>query len=283
MSKRLIDALPRALSVAVVVVATNFGESTQTTQNPYATNSVKTLTGMKLPDQTIELVLLPDANLKMSEFNGTTQVLQPGKILTIDNGTVVHKLQHSHKFLNNQQPASAREISGETDNWQTYRSERHGFEFKYPEKLKLMEDGNRIVLSHSIPYENFGDCDLRGGDQLHKTLDDFDVSFEVISQNLTLSHVDGEYSAGILKGSWAIEGAEGCGHTTYHFPAGENKTLRVQKVAVQALSGLSSVWDLQKILRVPGVISREESEAIFNQVLSTFEFLNLKFRRQRKT
>jgi len=159
----------------------------------------------------------------------------------------------------------------ETANWKTYKGET--FEFKYPEKLQLVKDGNKVVLSHSIPYENSGDCDMLGGGQLYETLDDFNVSFEIVNQKLTLNYIQGQYSAGTLKGSRAYEGAEGCGHSKYHFSIGENKTLVVQKAAVQALSGLTTTWDLVEILKVPGVISKQESVKLFNEILSTFKFI----------
>ena len=159
----------------------------------------------------------------------------------------------------------------ESKNWKTYKSET--FEFKYPEKLKLVKNGNKVILNHSIPYDNSGDCDMSGGDQLYKVLDDFNISLEVVPQKLTLKYVDGEYNVGTLHGFWAYEGAEGCGHNTYYFPFGENRTLVIQRAAVQALSGLSTLWDLEKILKIPGVISKEESEKIFKEVLSTFKIV----------
>jgi len=162
-------------------------------------------------------------------------------------------------------------VQDETKNWKIYRNET--FEFKYPENLQLIEDGNKVVLNHSIPYENVGDCDLLGGGQLYETLDDFNVSFEVVNQKLSLNYVVGEYNAGILKGSWALEGAEGCGHSKYHFSIGENKTLVVQRANIQALSGISTSWDLEKILKISGVISKEESEKLFNEILSTFRLV----------
>ena len=162
----------------------------------------------------------------------------------------------------------------EVPGWKTYRDDKSGFEFKYPENLKLIKEGNKVILNHFIPYENYGDCDMMGGEQLYKTLDDFNISFEVVNQKLSLNYIDGEYSAGMLNGSWAYEGAEGCGHSTYHFSIGENKTLVIQRAATQALSGLSTLWDLEKILKIPGVISKEESNKLFNEILSTFKFTN---------
>ena len=161
----------------------------------------------------------------------------------------------------------------DTTGWKTYQNEKYGFEFKYPEKLKLIKNGNKVILNHYIPYENYGDCDMIGGNRVYKTLDDFNVSFEVVPQKLALNYVDGEYNAGILKGFWAYEGAEGCGHSTYYFPIEQNRTLVVYRSAVQALSGSSTLWDLEKILKIPGVIPREESEKIFNEILSTFKFI----------
>ena len=159
--------------------------------------------------------------------------------------------------------------------WITYRNEALGFEFKYPEKLNLIESESEVVLNHSIDYENYGDCDMLGGNQLYQTLDDFNVSFEVIHNHVDhdLYGYDYTYKAGLLEGYWIYEGAQGCGNIVYYFPAGEDKTLVVTRAAVQALSGISLIWDLEEILQVPGVIPKEEAEEIFDQILATFKFI----------
>lgn len=163
--------------------------------------------------------------------------------------------------------------SEKTKALKTYQNKKLGFEFTYPAKLTLTENGNRVALSHSIPYENHGACDMTGDSQLYKTLEDFNVSLELTSEKLTFNYTDGEYSAGTLKGPWAYQGAEGCGNSSYHFSLTGSKMLVVQKAAIQALSGISTLWDLKKILKTPGVISREESDAIFSQILSSFKLL----------
>ena len=48
----------------------------------------------------------------------------------------------------------------------------------------------------------------------------------------------------------------------------------VKRDSIQALSGISSLWNLEEILKVPGVISQQESDKIFNQILSTFRFID---------
>ena len=197
------------------------------------------------------------------------------KLIVILSGVVVVLvLGYSFLWMKSGLIDYGSQTKDEVSGWKTYRDDNKGFEFKYPEKLKLVKEENKVILNHAIPYENYGDCDMMGEEQLYTTLDDFDVSFEIVNQKLSLRYHDGEYSAGTLRGSWAYEGAEGCGHSTYHFPIGEDKTLVVQRAAVQALSGLSTVWDLEKILKVPGVIPQEESEKLFNEILSTVKFLS---------
>lgn len=163
-----------------------------------------------------------------------------------------------------------KEVVDETQNWKTYTSSKYGFEFKYPENLKLTDTGSKVNLNHSTPYENHGDCDMSGDIGTFKSLTDFNISFEVTSENVA-KQIDGDYSAGMLKGMWAYSGAEGCGEYIYFFPTG-NRTLVVRRAAVQATSGLSTGWQLDKILAIPGAISKEESQKLFDQILSAFKF-----------
>ena len=158
--------------------------------------------------------------------------------------------------------------------WKTYTNSQYGFELKYPSKLNISESNGLVVFSHSIPYKNNGDCDMIGGNQTFKDLTDFKISILITKNPDTPSYTDGNYKSGQLSGTYSYLGAEGCGEIGYYFPTANGKTLVVKKDAVQALSGLSTVWNLNEILKVPGVISKEESQKIFDQVLSTFKFIS---------
>jgi hypothetical protein len=115
---------------------------------------------------------------------------------------------------------------------------------------------------------------MKGDAELSKTLTDFGMSISIVSGTKNPPYVDGNYSKGILNGKWAYMGAEGCGQTNYYFPISDNRTLVVEEAQVQMLSGSATPETRAKLLAVPGVISNEESKTIFDQILSTFKFLN---------
>jgi hypothetical protein len=162
----------------------------------------------------------------------------------------------------------------DTGDWLWYRNDALGYEFKYPAKLQLVEQEEVVILNHSIEYENCGDCDMKGYCDYQERLVDFNVSFEVIHNHVEhdLYGYDYAYHAGMLEGYWIYQGAQGCGDFFYYFPLGDEKTLLVTRAAIQALSGVSLNWDLDEILQVPGVIHKEEAQAIFYHILVSFRF-----------
>lgn len=161
----------------------------------------------------------------------------------------------------------------ETVNWKIYVNKKQDYEFKYPANIKLLEDKNKTILNHAISYKNYGDCDMSGRqDKVYETLDDFNVSFEVVSGVVKPEFEEEKINIGNLSGSRYTYGAEGCGIIKYTFPLG-NKTLLIEKAQIQATTGINPQWT-KEVLKVPGVITKEESAKIFNQVLSTFKFID---------
>ncbi|MFA6585853.1 MAG: hypothetical protein WCS86_01705 [Candidatus Paceibacterota bacterium] len=171
------------------------------------------------------------------------------------------------------------------------------FEFKYPSNISVSENAQVVSLSHSIPFENIdGGCDMKGDGVISKDLVDFGVSFRVSNKPLIetvkseSSYIPAENFSngkllvspgyidsskiGSLNGYSIYEGVEGCGDTTYYFPVSDSKTLIVKKSMIQMLSGVATLESRAKVLAVPGVISSEKSEEIFNQILTSLKFVN---------
>jgi len=162
----------------------------------------------------------------------------------------------------------------ETVNWKTYSNALLGFEFKYPEKLIISEQNGVVTLIHAIPFKNNGDCDMKGGSETFDNLTDFKVSFEISRSVPLIKTGDGKYQKGILNGTYSYQGVEGCGETSYYFPSSGKQTLLVKKASIQILSDVIAPQRRNEVLKVPGVISREENNLLFDQILSTFKFAN---------
>ncbi len=156
--------------------------------------------------------------------------------------------------------------------WKTYTNEEYGFEFQYPEKLKLMESNSKVSLNHTLPYRGSA-CDMTGGFEPDLDITDFKVTFEILHGVVSSPYTDGEYKKGNLKGVWALEGAEGCGDTKYYFPVEGDKTLLVTRENIQILSGIRNNADeIKVILEISEAINKEQNQVIFDQILSTFKF-----------
>ncbi len=132
-----------------------------------------------------------------------------------------------------------------------------------------------------------------GEEIIYDNLTDFKVDFEISSKGLVATmkerspYIPQEnfvgdvvvespgfidaYSVGEFSGYAIYEGAEGCGRTTYYFPIANDKTLFITKMSIQVLSGVISKEKEAEVLRVPGVIARDESDAIFRDILLTLE------------
>lgn len=182
----------------------------------------------------------------------------------------------------------------ETKHWKTYQYKKPGFEIRYPaDVLKISKEGEKVILTHSIPFEHVNPCDFVGDAPLLKELTDFRVALETISKsfketikanesysiilnyliNDTLRIEPGfidDVRIGPLKGYRITAGAEGCGIYTYYFPLDSNNTLKVQRSFIPELKPV--ITDYKDYLKLPGIIPPDEEEKMFNQILSSFKF-----------
>ncbi|MCL5666877.1 MAG: hypothetical protein M1383_03845 [Patescibacteria group bacterium] len=183
---------------------------------------------------------------------------------------------------------------GSAGDLKTYQNQDLGFSFQYPSKLSPAEKSGVVELSHQIPYQNHGDCDMKGDEQTYDNLTDFKASFQIyngtaaqaarkMSPYLPAENFSGDtlkispgfidkYQVGNLTGFSIYEGVEGCGHTVYYFPVSGNRVLVAENMMVQALSGIFSDMREKEILAIPGAISRQENRQILEQILSSVKF-----------
>lgn len=154
----------------------------------------------------------------------------------------------------------------------TYWDAKNKFSFQYPSNLTLSKDGDAIIVSHTIPFDNYdAGCDMKGDAPLSKTLNDLNLKIYVVSENsLSIPSYAEDYRSGVMKGKKAYIGAEGCGKTTYYFPISGNRTLVIDKAELQVLSAVVTPEVRSRVLSVPGVISQEEGNKIVEEIIESF-------------
>jgi len=174
-----------------------------------------------------------------------------------------------------------------------YQEPDTGLSFAYPENLAASTTDGIAMLRHDIPYKNAGPCDMMGDEKTYDRLTDFEMKIRIIDKALaetvrSLSpyipqenFVNGELVAspgfidpstiGDFSGFAIYEGAEGCGQTTYYFPIAGDRTLVITNASIQALSGAISQEKVNEVLAVPGVISRENNQEIFESIVQSLK------------
>lgn len=170
----------------------------------------------------------------------------------------------------------------------------HGasFEFQYPSILSLNDEGESVVLTHSVAYRHQSPCAFKGDGQILDKITDFSVSLRIFNFGLkdtvkanendylmkdffssdTLKTSPGfidEFSVDSLQGYRITTGVEGCGFFTYYFPISANKTLFVSRDFISEFRAMTA--DYQKNLNVPGIILPDQEENYFKEILSSFK------------
>ena len=174
-----------------------------------------------------------------------------------------------------------------------YQNSQTGISFTYPENLTASTTDGIARLHHDIPYKNAGPCDMMGDEKIYDRLSDLEMKIQLMNKGLTETvkalspyipqenFVNGELVAspgfidpctiGNFSGFAIYEGAEGCGQTTYYFPIAGNRTLVIANASIQALSGAISQEKVNEVLAVPGVISRENNQEIFESIVRSLK------------
>lgn len=175
----------------------------------------------------------------------------------------------------------------------TFTSANQDISFKYPDIFSATQKNNIITLHHQINYANHPACDFKGDAPNSPTLTDFNVTIQEINKPLveTVEQIDptiattsfsGEdlvvsvgfidrTSLGSFPGYSITSSVEGCGFITYYLPISTSRTLVIKKDMIGALADIVDPAVRQKILAVPAVISPDQSTAIFNSIMQSFQ------------
>src|SRR3990170_929343 len=184
----------------------------------------------------------------------------------------------------------------ETKDWKIYQYKKPGFEIRYPATvIKVSKEGEKVILTHSISFEHPNPCAF--SDEAPATIEeltDFRVTLETISKSFkeTIATYEGgsitryyllddtlriepgfidKMSIGELNGYRITKVVEGCGLFSYYFPLDSNNILKVERSFITELQSI--IRNYKEYLKLPGIISPEEEEKLFNQIVSSFEFL----------
>ena len=180
--------------------------------------------------------------------------------------------------------------SSETGDLKVYSGSSFGFE--YPKIISLSQQGEKILLTHSINYQHPDPCDFKGNVPQLDKLTDFNVSLVVSNKNLkdtidanessdmiknsfkgdTVELSPGvidSFNAGSLTGYRITAGIEGCGMYTYYFSIAQDKTLAVTRSFISEFLPINA--DSKKYLSLPGIITPAQEEEFFNKILASFK------------
>lgn len=218
-------------------------------------------------------------------------ISQAYQVLIQNNGRVYSLITQKYNLVEVKNIFESFKFSSQKTSTQSYVSPF--FSFDYSSRVFLSETTDKVILNHNIPFKNFG-CDMRDDAIAQEFLNDFNLEIRYYAKSMadtarivssylpaesfvgeTLKVTPGfidEYKAGAYNGFAIYEGAEGCGKMTYYILADSNNTLVLQREMVQQLSTAVLPEIKASVLKVPGAISPEESEAIIKSLISSLKF-----------
>jgi len=190
----------------------------------------------------------------------------------------------------------------ETADWKTYSykndKKEYEFEFKYPDIITISRDyGLWIDMVHSVPFEHDDPCDFKGDASPLEKLIDFKITIYVIERNLIEAMCSAPYDYEVDCSSYIIDnevkpdpgyvdeiainslhgyrittGVEGCGRYEYYFSLNPEVTLVIWRSFIAEFNPAATTL-AEEYLKIPGIITPEKEEELFNQMLSTFKFI----------
>lgn len=176
--------------------------------------------------------------------------------------------------------------------WEAYKSKEYGFELKYPSDIiKISQRNSYTNLSHSIPFKHEDSCDFKGDAPFLKELTDFDINIKIDNlrilnaikskegESISKYIVDNalkteegyieEFKIAQFTGYRIINSFEGCGADNYYLSINDSKTLFIRRKHITEF-----ILNPQRYSSASGVIMPQQAEILFNQIISTFKFIN---------
>ncbi|MBU4338869.1 hypothetical protein KKB43_02305 [Patescibacteria group bacterium] len=289
----IIVSLGAALGVAGWVAKNKAVKIQQPQVSPVTSQIINSFTGTLIPGG-VECPLFQTDNGTIYSLQGSgkiTEGFKDGDIVSIKG-----KLVERSYCMQGKKTIKLLEINyanDETTDWKTYRNEEYGFEVKYPTNvLKISQKDGYINLFHSISFEHENSCDFGQENALSilKELTDFNIDIKMENSRLlnAIRAKEGEniskYIVGNLlkteegyieeikiaqfKGYRIINVFEGCGADSYYFSINDGKTLFVRREHITEL-----ILNPQRYSSAEGVIMSQESDVLFDQILSTFKLI----------
>lgn len=165
-----------------------------------------------------------------------------------------------------------------TTSWKTYSNA--SLSFQYPSLLSLKQDGETVILDHSIAYKHYDFGDMKGDGPPLERFTDFSISFKVFNKNLkelvqSSSYPGWDYVSknafkfGSFEGFRITEGVEGSGKDVYYFSISSNKTLVIDRALIPELTPFNGEY--QTYLNLPGIIPPVQAEEFFTKILSSLK------------